>query len=264
MMGRSHLLLGAAGFLAIEAVLPSFVGPHLDTADLASGTLVCCGMAMLPDIDHPSATLARCLPPVSTAVSHFVHTVAGGHRRGTHTIWCWALISILVYWALKLPSGPFVALGICIFSSLLMLRVLTESEGLVCLLLAGVLGGAAVLATGTNTTWIVHAVIIGFGLHLLGDLVTTEGIPPFFPLPPNIAIPILGSTDHWRERSVGALCGLVAFVLLVSTVFLPGWHTQQAKAAAARTAAAAQATSKPSGGLLNSLESHAKGIVTKH
>lgn len=223
-MGRSHLLLGAAGFLAIEAVVP--LGTHLDTAELAAGTLVACGAAMLPDLDHPQATLARCLPPVSTGLSHAVNLLAGGHRKGTHTIWCWAIIGLLTYWALHLPTGPVVALGISIFASLLMLRVLTESDGIICMLLAFVLGGAAVLAAGTDYTWLIQAVIIGFGLHLLGDIITTEGIPPFYPLPPNIAIPVIGRVGGPVEQGVGALCGFVAFYLLVATVFLPGWHAQ--------------------------------------
>jgi membrane-bound metal-dependent hydrolase YbcI (DUF457 family) len=226
MMGRSHLLLGAAGFLAVEAVMPGFVGPRLNAAELASGTLVACGAAMLPDLDHPQATLARCLPPVSGFVSHVVNTLAGGHRKGTHTIWCWAFIGLLTYWALKLPSGPVIALCISSFAALLMLRVLTEADGLVCLVLAGVLGGAAVLAAGPHYTWITDAVVIGFGLHLLGDIVTTEGIPPLYPIGRRVAFPIIGPTDRWRERTTGALCGVAAAYLLVTTVFLPAWHAQ--------------------------------------
>jgi membrane-bound metal-dependent hydrolase YbcI (DUF457 family) len=227
MMGRSHLLLGAAGFLAIEGVAPGVLGSHLDAAELAAGTLVACGAAMLPDLDHPQATLARCLPPVSGWVSHAVNVLAGGHRRFTHTLWCWGLVSVLTVLALKASSGPVIALGITVFAALLMLRVLTESDGLVCLLLAFVLGGAAVLAAGPGYGWLASAVIIGYGLHLVGDIVTTEGIPPFYPLRrKNTAFPVIGSTDRWRERGVGAACGFVAFYLLVTMVFLPAWRAQ--------------------------------------
>jgi membrane-bound metal-dependent hydrolase YbcI (DUF457 family) len=138
-----------------------------------------------------------------------------------------------------------IALGISIFASLLMLRVLTESDGLICLLLAFVLGGAAVLAAGTDYTWLLQAVIIGFGLHLVGDIVTTEGIPPFFPLPPNIAIPIIGKVGGPVEQGTGALCGLIAFYFLVATVFLPGWDAQiKARGAATAPAPAPAITQK--------------------
>jgi hypothetical protein len=126
-----------------------------------------------------------------------------------------------------------------------MLRVLTESDGLICLLLACIIGGAAVLAGGVDTSWLTQAVIIGFGLHLLGDIVTTEGIPLFYPLGKNLAVPILGSTDHFRERTAGIVCGLAAFVLLVSTVFLPSWDAQRAAVTAAKPAASAQAQRAP-------------------
>jgi membrane-bound metal-dependent hydrolase YbcI (DUF457 family) len=247
MMGRSHLMLGAAGFLACEGIDPTLLGSKpLGTAQLAAGTLIACGAAMIPDIDHPQATLARSLPPVSMVVSKFVNKIAGGHRKGTHTLWCWILVALATKFALALSSGPIIALGISVFCALLMLRVLTESDGLICLLLACILGGAAVLAGGADTSWLTQAVIIGFGLHLVGDIVTTEGIPFFYPFGPNFKIPILGSTDHFRERWAGRICGLIAFALLVSTVFLPGWHAQQSQATAqAATAPVAQAAARP-------------------
>jgi membrane-bound metal-dependent hydrolase YbcI (DUF457 family) len=97
-----------------------------------------------------------------------------------------------------------------------------------------------VLAGGVASSWLVQAVIIGFGLHLLGDIVTTEGIPLFYPIGPNFKIPILGSTDHFRERAAGIACGLIAFAFLVVTVFMPGWKAQQATAAPAQPAAVVQ------------------------
>src|ERR1039458_3166062 len=210
MMGRSHLMLGAAGFLGCESLAPTLLGTTpLSPAQLAAGTLVVCGAAMIPDIDHPQATLARSLPPISTVTSKVVNKLAGGHRKGTHTIWCWILVALATIYALKLSSGPIIALAITIFCALLMLRVLTESDGLICLLLACIIGGAAVLAGGMSTAWLTEAVIIGFGLHLLGDVVTTEGIPPLFPIGGNVKIPILGSTDHFREKSAGIICGLI-------------------------------------------------------
>ena len=237
MMGRSHLLLGAAGFLAADAAAPGLL--HAGPAQLLAGTLVCAGAAMLPDLDHPQATLARCLPPVSEFVANIVNKLAGGHRKGTHTIWAWLGVSLLAELALHSSHGPWIALGFSIFCALIMLRVLTESHGLVCLLLAGVLGGAAVLATGPGGgyAWLIGAVVIGYGLHLLGDIVTTEGLVPFYPLSKkHVGFPIIGTTDQWRERGTGALCGLVAFYLLLTMVFIPGWKAQAAASQAQHAA----------------------------
>lgn len=233
MMGRSHLMLGAAGYLAFETLAPEvlpFAG-QLDTAQLAAGTLIAAGAAMLPDLDHPQATLARSLPPVSNALSHFVHTIAGGHRKGTHTIWAWLGFSALSWFALtQIHAGPLIGLIFAIFCSLLMFQVLTEAHGLVSLILACMIGGAAVLAAGPDFGWMVEAIFIGYFLHLVGDVVTTEGIPPFWPLPPQVRFPILGSTDHWRERSAGIACGLIAFYFAVTAIFIPGWQNELNKA----------------------------------
>lgn len=228
-MGRNHLMLGAAGFLAFEALAPDVlpIAGELSTAQLAAGTMIAAGAAMIPDLDHPQATLARCAPPVSNALSHFVHTIAGGHRKGTHTVWAWLGFSALAWFALtQIPAGPLVGLIFAIFCSLLMLQVLTEADGLVSLILACMLGGVAVLATGPDFSWMVEAIFIGYFLHLVGDVVTTEGIPPFWPLSFQLRIPILGSTDHWREKSAGIACGLVAFYLAITVVFLPGWRKE--------------------------------------
>jgi len=225
-MGRSHLLLGAAGYLVAESAAPGLGMHTAGAAELAAGTLVASGSAMLPDLDHPQATMARSLGPVTWFLSRAVHTLAGGHRKGTHTVWAWALITFLVWQMLQGTHSPWVVLILCIFSASLFLRVLTEADGLICFLLAAVLGGAATLAAGHSHSWLLVAVSLGYALHMLGDIVTTEGIPLFFPIGPNFAFPIIGSCDHWREKATGAACGLIAFYLLVKMVFIPGWAAQ--------------------------------------
>jgi hypothetical protein len=139
----------------------------------------------------------------------------------------WLFVTALTSWALGLSSSPWVVLAMSIFAAALFLRVLTEADGIVCLLLAAILGGAVTLAAGHEHSWLFVAVSSGYALHLLGDVITVEGIPPFFPFGPQVRVPIIGAVGHWRERAAGALCGLVAFYLLVTMVFLPGWQEQQ-------------------------------------
>jgi membrane-bound metal-dependent hydrolase YbcI (DUF457 family) len=227
MMGRSHLLLGAAGYLAVESCAPGLGLHQAAPAELAAGALVASGAAMMADRDHPSATVSRTLGPVTHVLARVVHVLAGGHRKGTHTIWAWLAMTALTSWALGLSSGPWIVLGVSIFAAALFLRVLTDADGVVCLLLAAVLGGAATLAAGHDHSWLLVAVSSGYALHLVGDVITVEGIPPLFPLGPQVRIPIIGAVGHWREHCAGAACGLVAFYLLVTMVFLPGWQEQQ-------------------------------------
>lgn len=236
-MGRSHLLLGAAGYLALESCAPG-LGLHQATpAQLAAGALVASGAAMMPDLDHPEATVARTLGPITYALSRVVHVLAGGHRKATHTIWAWLVMTALTSWALQLSSSPWIVLGVSVFASAFFLRTLTEADGVICLLLAAVLGGAATLAAGPDHSWLLMAVSSGYALHLVGDVITVEGIPPLYPLGQQVRIPIIGAVDHWRERTAGAACGLVAFYLLVTIVFLPSWQEQQRQQRTSRASA---------------------------
>lgn len=107
--------------------------------------------------------------------------------------------------------------------------MLTEADGAIFLLLAAVLGGGAVLAARPHSERVVAvAASVGVALHLLGDLVTTEGLRPLLPLSRrSVAVPVIGSSDHWRERAAGAVCGLRAAYLLAVHVFLPARNSQQ-------------------------------------
>ncbi len=117
-------------------------------------------------------------------------------------------------WTLASAGGRWVELGLSIFSASVTLRVLTEADGAISLLLAAVLGGGAVLAAHPHSVRVVAAAAsVGVALHLLGDLVTTEWLRPLLPLSRrSAAVPVIGSTDHWRERAAGAVCGLAGRV----------------------------------------------------
>ncbi|HEY9472229.1 MAG TPA: metal-dependent hydrolase, partial [Mycobacteriales bacterium] len=87
-MGRTHALSGAVGMLAVTpavAALAPSLTPHGPVA-LAAGTVVAAGAALLPDLDHPRATVARSLGPVTGALSKVVAAVSGGHRQATHSV----------------------------------------------------------------------------------------------------------------------------------------------------------------------------------
>jgi len=116
MLGKSHLLVGAAGYLTIgQTALVAIGHGHLGPGEIAAGTVVCAGAAMLPDIDHPGATVSRSLGPVTWTISRFVSRVAGGHRKGTHSIPFAVGLTILLAWALHAAPGPLLPLLLCFF-----------------------------------------------------------------------------------------------------------------------------------------------------
>ena len=169
MMGRSHVLLGAACYLALwrHAVAtplgllaaPVLGGPGLDGApELAVAglsLLVASASALGPDIDKRGSTLAR----------------AGGWATG---VLAWGLEHTVHH------RGPL--------HSLL---------ALVAVVLVGNAAGAILGLTSLGA-------VIGFGwaAHLLGDVGSNRGVPLFWPLRRHVRPPLTFSTGTWQEGLV--------------------------------------------------------------
>ena len=58
----------------------------LTPAEFVAGAIICAGAAMLPDLDHPSATIAQTFGPVTWGLSKAVAWLSGGHRDATHSL----------------------------------------------------------------------------------------------------------------------------------------------------------------------------------
>ena len=100
MMGHSHALTGAVAWLGLAPVLAGLpllnessrfietgiMAGALKPPELIAGALVCAGAAMLPDLDHPSATIAQTFGPLTWGLSKAVNWLAGGHRAATHSL----------------------------------------------------------------------------------------------------------------------------------------------------------------------------------
>lgn len=107
MMGRTHAASGAAAFLALTPVL-SWAGVDATTPTITVGMVAAAGAAMLPDLDHPQATISRALGPITRILSAATEAVSGGHRQATHSV-----LGVLVFtaftWVLTLAgrrAGP--------------------------------------------------------------------------------------------------------------------------------------------------------------
>lgn len=113
MMGGDHAACGAAAWIALTSsatveiplaqvgtwTLPLGFG-ILDVGPIGvvTGAFMCAGAALLPDADHPNATIAHSLPPVSTVIVNGVGKVSGGHRHGTHSV-LGIVAAIILAWA---------------------------------------------------------------------------------------------------------------------------------------------------------------------
>jgi membrane-bound metal-dependent hydrolase YbcI (DUF457 family) len=158
MMGRSHLALTAAGYVALSVhplvtPLGRFQAPQLSAswhgsvqtpavAAIAVGAALASVTSLSADIDKPGSKASRSFGWPSHLLSWIIHVLAG-HRGITHSIW------------------PAIALGM--------------------------LGGAAGALIGVRGLGQVLA--FGYSGALLLDAWTAEGIVPLYPLPWRLRIP---------------------------------------------------------------------------
>lgn len=224
-MGKSHLLLGGAGFLGIGAPALAWFGVALSPSQLAAGTIVCAGAAMLPDMDHPQATVSRSLGRVSQFLAKYLAKLFGGHRNGTHSILFAVAVAIGLKALLETP-GSWAAIAICFFFSSLVVKVLTETSGIISAILSAVIA-LTLVSINPDIEWIYLAVALGCLLHDLGDVLTPEGVPPAWPLSKRrLSIPIIGHTGDKRETMIGALCALAIVGLGWTNVYEPIFKQQ--------------------------------------
>ncbi|MGA2927829.1 MAG: metal-dependent hydrolase [Solirubrobacteraceae bacterium] len=220
MMGRSHVLIAGAGYLALAATARDALGPPAP-AQLAAGALCAGAASLLPDLDRPGSTIARALGPVSDLLARLVSLIAGGHRRGTHSLLAWLAVSVGLGAALHSSDSSTVALIVCVLACALMLRAITGAGAMACAVLAFGVGVALVAGVGHVDRWLPGAVLVGYGSHLVGDLVTVEGVPLLWPLSGrHQKVALIGATDRWREHLVcmgaGALCAYLAVTLIAA------------------------------------------------
>lgn len=249
MMGGHHAVSGTAAWMALAGsaqIAGTATGLDLldfEVPQVLAGAVVTTGAALLPDIDHPSATIARSAGGISKAVTSVVGGAAG-HRGATHTLLAmlaFTLLAALVAgldWRANVPVLGQVQLGavtvvtvMCAFAT----RALKIVSGLLLPWIVGLGSGLLVAAFAPVTgAWLPAAIALGVLVHLLGDLVTVDGIPfPTWPLVfkprnrpasaiwhknGNIALPILGRAGSAREWILCLALSLYAAVAVASTV----------------------------------------------
>ena len=249
-MGYNHALSGAAAWVAVASSasnFPSLALVHVAPWQLATGALVCAGAALLPDLDHHSATISRSVPIAGRMAAGVVNTATGGHRKGMHSILavvaCWALtgwIGTLTWspgwWSHALPAaGEFMIMALLAFA----VRALKIAKSWPRAWILGAIGAAALfLFLPDQLGWFQLCITVGFAAHLLGDFLTVGGVnwlwplkiqaPKFIQAIPGVrrvwkrngyfALPILGRTGSLAERILGALLALYALAGIATSI----------------------------------------------
>jgi membrane-bound metal-dependent hydrolase YbcI (DUF457 family) len=260
MMGPSHALSGAAAWLAGSWALDAFAGYGQSPLAVAVGATVCAGGALLPDLDlsgkvtrnQGGATVARTFGVFSLFVAEVIEKVSlgvytatrlsrdprrtNGHRTFTHTL----PFAALVGWGtttLCAHYGKWAVVGIIFFMAGLALRglfdrwaeragwlIVTICSAVIAFFTAGNLPG------DRGYPMLGFAVGVGCVVHLLGDIITSAGVPILWPIPlgrrmwrmvgvPNgVAVRVGGKVETIVLRTAFTLIALFA----ITAMFAPG------------------------------------------
>ena len=179
MMGRTHALSGAAAYLAAA---PLLAARGLDTSATALlvGAVAAAGAGMLPDLDHPKASIARSMGPVTHVLARGVAWLSGGHRNGTHSILGLAVFTVIAVAVCAFGGWPLAILLALLFSLGLTALDIVRLSGVV----YGVLLAVGTFALMGTTLWELYpvdtipwAVGIGVAAHIAGDMLTPQRCP---------------------------------------------------------------------------------------
>ncbi|WP_433500499.1 metal-dependent hydrolase [Sphaerimonospora sp. CA-214678] len=233
MMGHSHALSGAAVWLAAApglVALPDALGmPELAAVtggmltppELMAGALVCAGAAMLPDLDHPSATIAQTFGPVTWLLSRAVNFVSGGHRHATHSL----LFSVLAglgahLLAQRHPVGRDILVVLMIGLALRAVGVGVPRKTIT----SAVINVALTVATfvvflsmGVTYTWLGVAIGVGCFVHVIGDCLTERGCPVLWPIKKRWLLPYdigIKTGKTFEKKFLGPVLSVVVLALL--------------------------------------------------
>lgn len=222
MMGPGHAVSGAAVGLYAATLARDTGLLDIGPAATLTGAALCAGAALLPDLDHPNATVAKAFGPASVALARGVNVVSGavydltktgvdedrdgGHRGLTHTLAFAAVLGgAVALLADRLPATMPVLLFVLLVLALRGLipslqkkmgrpgerrrrgpAWLRRTKGMIGIwLLAAAFTwplSAAVPASDTGA-WLGAMVALGCLTHCVGDAITEMGCPMLWPVP---------------------------------------------------------------------------------
>ncbi|MGO1507662.1 metal-dependent hydrolase [Microbacterium sp.] len=242
MMGASHAISGAAVWVAITTPAAGFGILSVDPIERIAGAIVCAGAALLPDADHPNATIAYSVPGGSL-VTGAIGKATGGHRKGMHSLL--AVVGVLAAaialshvtftpdgWDVTIQVGAGIMAAACIAFAVKVMHL--ARSWLVAWLTGIVAAGITSWFFPSHTWWLPVCLTVGYFVHLLGDFLTVGGVPWLWPIMPKpsktvrehpiwkqlwrpfggFALPLLGKTGSWREQ-----------LLTVAMTVYAGWGT---------------------------------------
>ena len=257
MMGGHHAASGAAAWVAIASTGPYALGWYpLDPTGIVIGAMATAGTALVCDWDHRASTVAHALPPLSNLVARGIENVSGGHRQGTHSVLGAAFFVLLATLAGQLQvqtQWGLLSVGaglLCMFMiniAAKALKLFPKFGVLSNWIFALVMAGLVTWFAPHQWTWLPISMLTGVLVHIVGDMITTGGVPLLWPLvikPPKVlrklpllksvwkangafSIPLLGRAGSRREWFVlipvsgYAMVGMFGAALAVAKAHFP-------------------------------------------
>lgn len=84
-MGHTHLLIGGASWLTLQAVLTANGQPEVTAGIALGGYMLASYSALLPDLDSKGSLASKFFGWPSEGLSFVVRKIGGGHRKITHS-----------------------------------------------------------------------------------------------------------------------------------------------------------------------------------
>ncbi|GAA1309416.1 hypothetical protein GCM10009658_72080 [Planotetraspora silvatica] len=238
MMGHSHALSGAVVWLAVTPALialPGVTSPELATVtgtvlsppELIAGAVVCAGAAMLPDLDHPSATIAQTFGPATWLLSKGVNFVSGGHRHATHSLLFAAFAGVGAHLLGQYsPIGRDVLIVLMIGLALRAIGIGVPGRTITSAVVNVALTAAMFILfhmLGVTYSWLGFAIGVGCLAHVIGDCLTERGCPVLWPIKTRWLLPFdIGiKTGKTFENKILGPALSVAVVALLCLRLIP-------------------------------------------
>jgi membrane-bound metal-dependent hydrolase YbcI (DUF457 family) len=268
-MGGHHAASGAAAWVAVVSTGQYAFGWYpLDATGVLIGGMATAGTALVCDWDHRSSTIAHSLPPLSNAIARGIENASGGHRQGTHSVLGAAFFVVLAAMAGQIQlqtDWGLLSVGaglLCMFMiniAAKALKLFPKSGFISNWIFALAMAGLVTWFAPDQWTWLPVSMLIGVVVHIVGDLITTGGVPLLWPLvikPPRVlrrlpllknvwrpngalSIPILGRAGSRREWLVLIPVSAYAMVgMSLAAWSLAGAHYPAALALLGRLAGA--------------------------
>ncbi|MDR7161145.1 metal-dependent hydrolase [Arthrobacter sp. BE255] len=217
-MGGHHAASGAAAWVAIASTGPYTLGWYpLDATGILIGGMATAGTALVCDWDHRHSTVANSLPPLSNVIAVGIENASGGHRQGTHSV-----LGAVFFVLLAMVAGQFqlqtgwgllsVGAGLlCMFMiniAAKALKLFPKSGFISNWVFALTMAGLVTWFAPEQWTWLPVSMLTGVVVHIVGDMITTGGVPLLWPIvikPPRFLRKLPVINDVWKANGAFSL-----------------------------------------------------------